>query len=321
MEKQNNRYVWLRLKVVIVAIAFLVIGIGLGGTYVTASQGNSATKLQRKYNFLSKRILIENPNDIIIDFKPLKKNIDDYINQQNGAGKINLYFEYLPTGSSIGFNEDDEVIGASLLKLPVAINIYKLAEEGKVDLDQKIALKQEWLNAGYGTLYQKGEGYKLTVRQAIQYALEDSDNTAAKMLFAILEKQQGSKNVNLLSFVDANYDVSASQTVLIGPQSYSSILKCLYYSCYLSKDHSQQILQYLTQSSAKNRLEKHLPIGTKVAHKIGSYEDDVQSDCGVVYLERRNYLLCVMVKGPDEQASEQIATLSQLVYDSVSRQK
>ncbi len=317
----STKHLSTKLKLTAVGIVFLVVGVAIGGWLCSSSQKNKTIQIQRKYNLLSKRVLIENPNDVLLDFRPLSKNIDDYLNKHDAQGKVNLYFEYLPTGSSIGLNEDEEVIGASLLKLPVVIKVYKLAEEGKVDLDQQVALKQEWLNDGFGTLYKKGVGHKLTIREAVQYALEDSDNTAAKLLFDILEKEEGANNVHLLDFVDANFAVAPTKTVLIGSQSYSSILKCLYFSCYLNKEDSQQILQYLTQSTAKNRLEKHLPVGVKVAHKIGSYEDEIQSDCGVVYLDRRNYLLCVMVRGSDVEASEHIASISKIVYDAVSLQK
>lgn len=312
-----KNWLWLGLLVV----GLLIIGVSVGWLLKTADEKDSTQQLQQTYSLLSKRILIDNPNDTLLDFRPLKSNIQKYIDENIGQDNISLYFEYLPTGSSIGFSEDKELIGASLLKLPVVINVYKLAEEGKINLDESVALKKDWLNSGYGTLYERGEGYKLTIREAVRYALEQSDNTAAKLLFDVLVKEQGSNSIRILDFVDANYAVAPSQTVLIGSQSYSSIIKCLYFSCYLSKDDSQQILRYLTMSSADNRLVEHLPTGIVVAHKIGSYEDTIQSDCGVVYLDKRNYMLCIMVQGSDHQASEQIAELSKIVYDAVSLQK
>lgn len=310
-----------RIKNLVLCVALLAVG--LVGGYVIANfvvQKNS-TALQEKYSLLSRRILIENPNDVILDFRKLNQDLQQYIDANIGQDKVSLYFEHLPTGSSIGINEDKEIIGASLLKLPVVITAYKYAEEGKLNLDELVPLKKEWLNDSYGDLYKKGEGYKISIREATQYALEKSDNTALLLLFDKIANIQGGPSANTLDFVDANFNTDPNQRVLIGAQSYSSVLKCLYFSCHLNKDNSQEILRYLTMSTASDRLTKHISNDIKVAHKIGTYGKNAQSDCGIVYLDKRNYLLCVMMIGEDGWASEHIATLSRIVYDAVSSQR
>lgn len=310
-----------KLKSTVAAGVLLLIGAVLGWLTVLSVQKNDAEQMQNRYDLLSKRILIENPNDVLLDFKPLKSEAQKYIETTVGVDNVSFYFEYLPTGSSIGINEDKEVIGASLLKLPVVINVYKLAEEGKIDLDETVALKKEYMNSGYGTLYEKGVGYKLTIREAAKYALQQSDNTAVLLLFDMLSKAEKTNTPQILDFVDANYATSATAQILIGSQSYSSVLKCMYFACYLSKDSSQEILYNLTLSESKERLPLHIPDSVRVAHKIGTYGDSAQSDCGIFFLEKRNYLLCVMVQGDDPQASKYIADLSKIVYDAVSSQK
>ena len=95
----------------------------------------------------------------------------------------------------------------------------------------------------------------------------------------------------------------------------------MYYSCYISPQDSQQILQYLTESPYNNRITADLPHNITVAHKIGEYNTpttNVQSDCGIVYLTNRNYLLCIMVTETDPEASSEIATISQTVYSYLS---
>ena len=308
-------------KIVILAISCTIVGVLLGGVIVQNRAQNYEAATRRRYNLLSKRILIEDPNDIILDFKALKTDVNQYIDTKIGKENISFYFEYLPTGYSIGTNEDKEVIGASLLKLPVVINVYKAAEEGKLDFDEKVALKQEWLNDGYGQLYKKGVGYELTIRQAAKLALIESDNTAIMLLFSKLAELENTKSPRILDFVDVNYDTNSKEQILIGAQSYSSILKCLYFACYLSKESSQEILYNLTQSESKDRLPLHIPNEVPIAHKIGTYDQAAESDCGIVYVEKRNYILCVMVQGSDENAINHIANLSKLVYESISASK
>ncbi len=199
------------------------------------------------------------------------------------------------------------------------MSVYKAAEQKKLDLDTPIALKQEWLNNSFGDLYKKGAGYKLSTRQAAQEALEASDNTAALLLFDAVTKAQGTSSPNLLGFVDANYGETKNNEVLIDSRSYSSILKCLYFACFLSKDNSQEILSYLALSKTNSRLTAKLPNNVKVAHKIGTFNTETQSDCGIFYLSKRNYVLCIMVDGQDPSASATIADLSSIVFEYLSK--
>lgn len=307
-----------KFKKVGIAVGCMLIGAIVGCSFLLVYKQSDSERLQERYDLLSKRILIENPNDILLDFKPLKIKTQQYIDAHVGVDNISFYFEYLPTGSSIGVNEDKPVIGASLLKLPVVVNVYKLAEEGKINLDETVPLKQEWLNNDYGTLYEKGAGFRLTIREAAKYALEQSDNTAVLLLFDSLSKAEKTTTPQILDFVDANFATNTKDQVLIGAQSYSSILKCLYFACYLNKDDSQEILHNLTLVESKERLPLHIPNNVQIAHKIGTYENSAQSDCGIFFLEKRNYLLCIMVQGDDPQASKNIADLSKIVYDAVS---
>ena len=304
-----------KLKIVILGVIIFASGVVLGGFGLRVINNKIAQEQQAKYDLLSRRVLIENPNDILLDFTPLKKELESYAANTVGKDKMSLYFEYLPTGSSIGINENKESVGASLLKLPVVINVYKLAEEGRLDLDRTVSIEKQWLNSSYGSLYKKGEGYELTIRRAAQYALEESDNTAVLLLMDMIARAPGGMQNGLFDFVDINYDVGSDDTVLIGSQAYASMLKCLYFSCFLNKDDSQEVLYHLTQATAKDRLAKSIPAGLDVAHKIGTFKEQTQSDCGIIYLDKRNYLLCIMVDEGEAEGSRHIAKVSQIVYE------
>jgi beta-lactamase class A len=278
---------------------------------------DKAQDLQAKYNFLAKRILVDNPNEAIVDFSPLKKQIGDYIAANGGEQQYSVFFEYLPTGVSIGFNEEQEIVGASLLKLPLAMHTYKLAEQGKVNFDEEFALEPDWLNSQYGELYKKGSGYKTTLRELVEVLLKDSDNTAALALYSKLGSVMDLEK-NLLTFLDTDYQVNEDERIFIGAEDYSAMLKCLYFACYTNKDDSQAILSLMTQSKFDNRLKLYLPNDAVVAHKIGTFEQQAQSDCGIFYVENRNYLLCVMGLGGDKEVSRKIGDISQIVYKYIT---
>ncbi len=292
------------------------------GGYTFRRMRNDAPKINQSkaaqvYSLLAKRLFLEDPNDTIINFSGLREQMRDYLESNNLKGSI--YFEYLPTGTSIRLNGDEELVAASLMKIPVVMELYKAAEQGSINLDTVVTLKQEWLDSAFGTLYQKGAGYRLTLRQAAEIALEQSDNTAVAAILASTQSLLRSEN-HVLNSLDVSYSRDEQKTLSISARAYSSFLKCLYFSCYLQQDDSQEILGYLTQSSFDSRLRSGVPKDVVIAHKIGTYSNKTQSDCGLVYEPKRNYLICVMLYVADDAASNaHIAKISELAYAYIKK--
>lgn len=294
-------------------------GIAVGARNAGPSSRATGSADANKYPLLAKRIFMDEPNDTVINFSPLRQDLRAYFKDHNLSG--GLYFEYLPTGTSVRVDGDEEYVAASLLKVPAAMDLYRAHELGKIDIDKKITLQQAWLDSGYGTLYQKGAGHSLSLREAAKIMLQDSDNTALK---AIASSMLNALKTEEYAFNSLDVDITqnADLSVSISPKSYSSFLKCLYFSCYVNTEHSQEILQHLT--SAKNA--DRLPAGVKdksikVAHKIGVFSEDTQSDCGIVYAPKRNYILCIMIKGTTSKSIDaHIAKMSQMAYEYVVRQ-
>ena len=272
------------------------------------------------FPLLAKRLFVENPNDTRINFSPLRKELNNYFKENNIKGSV--YFEYLPTGTSIRINPDTKYQAASLMKLPVAMELYKASEKGVVNLDEKIKLKEAWLNSGYGTLYEKGAGYELTLREAAQILLTESDNTALRAILASTEGKLDTSELALGS-LDIEFSLNQDDSINIGTRSYASFLKCLYFACYNTKEDSQEILSYLTETPFNDRITAGIDNKSiKVAHKIGVFNTKVQSDCGLVYLENNDYILCIMLEADDSTATNAVfKAMSEKVYNFVKKDK
>lgn len=308
----NKSKVTIGIFIIIGVISVFVLGLNIGRKNVTPP-----TVTSKDYPLLSRRIFIENPNDTRINFSGLRKELNQYFKDNKLGGT--LYFEYLPTGTSVRVNPSQEFRAASLIKTPVAMELYKAAEKNLVDLDKKRPLKQEWLNSDYGELYKKGMGYELSLREAAKILLSESDNTALRMII------DATANLQIEDRALGALDIEFSQTskngeINIGTRSYASFFKCLYFACYNTKEHSQEILDYLTQSKFDNRLTAGInnDKNIKIAHKIGVFNTQVQSDCGIVYVENKNYVLCIMLEGDDTpETNTHIAELSRRAYDFI----
>jgi len=306
-----------KIPMLIVCVVLCIASFAGGYLLHGANRSATYTNTDQSSNFplLAKRLFLEDPSDTIINFSKLREDLKAYMSKNSLNGS--LYFEYLPTGTSVRIDGDDEQVAASLMKIPVVMEMYREAELGRIDIDQKIALKSEWLDKDFGDLYKKGAGYELTLREAAKEALLKSDNTAVAM---ILYSTRGilSLNENVISSLDVSFSRDDKSQIAISARSYASFLKCLYFSCYINYKNSQEVLESLTMTEFNNRLRLGVPKEVKLAHKIGTYSNITQSDCGIIYEEKRNYLLCVMLQAPDNSTGNaHIAALSKLTYDYI----
>jgi beta-lactamase class A len=300
----------------------IIVGLNvLGWVLFTASHSTQKnSNVRANYPLLSARIFADNPNDILINFVPLRKQLETKFAALPAGTKYSFYFEYLPSGTSIRIGEDNVLVAASLIKVPLVMNLYRAAEMGKINLDQVVTIQESELDNAYGDLWQKGAGTQLTLRQLAQLTLEKSDNTASRVIYdhvkGLLDEEDQS-----LAQLDVDQSLENGQAV-IDAISYTSVLKSLYFSSYVNRDHSQELLGYLAQSVEHNRLTKNLPSNVTVAHKNGVYNQNwSESDCGLVYVPKRPYAICVMVGLPETEADTFIANTSKTIYDYVTQAK
>jgi beta-lactamase class A len=301
-------------------LAVNVVLLGVNGFLFLTHNDSSAENANTQYPYLSKRIFTESQNDILINFTPLRQAMRDYVNKQNG--NLGVYFEYLPSGTSVGVNDQMEVKIASLVKIPVIMAAYKTAEDGKLDLNKTMTIDQDDLDKSFGDLWKQGAGAKITVSEAINLMLTKSDNTATRVLTDELPEFAVD---NVFDSLDLPKEREGGFAV-ISPKSYTSIMRSLYLSSYIQREHSNLILDALTKTSFSDKLPAGVPEEVAVAHKIGVYDQDSQhpvySDCGVVYAPNRPYSLCVMTKDLDENTSRQhMQLLSKMVYGYVAQVK
>lgn len=270
-----------------------------------------------KYPLLSKRIFVENPNDNIINFIPLRAAMNEYAKEL--PEETGIYFEYLPTGTSIGVNEKMEINLASLVKIPLVMGVYRQIEKGQLRREDVLTIHKDDLDKGFGDLWKKGVGTTLTVEEAVRLALVNSDNTASNVLRSTIPPQ----TIDLVfDSLDIPKDLNGTLHI-ISPKNYSSILRSLYLSSYLKEESSNEILDILTQTIYADKIAAGVPKDVGVAHKIGVFSSKKQaeetfSDCGIVYAPQKPYLLCIMTKSNEERAREIMKTFSKMIYEYIT---
>lgn len=271
---------------------------------------------QQDFTYLSRRIFTEHKNDIFINFVPLRIALRDYVSAQQV--RISMYFEYLPSGSTIGINDSDEYAMASLVKVPTVMAVYKKIAEGELHKDQMLTVKTEDINQNFGTFWQQGVGAQITLQEAIEKTLIDSDNTTHNMLYNLLSIED---RRDIYSDLDIFFSANGP---FVSAKSYSSILKNLYLSLYLSNADSNEILTYLSRSSYNTYLRAGVDSTVPFAHKMGVLNtvngERISSDCGIVYLPQRPYVLCVLIFSEEAAPVEtHMKYISRIIYEYISK--
>jgi beta-lactamase class A len=315
----------MRKKIIIFFL--FVVALAAGGT-IGIFGYRYITSCKVKYLFINSNLSCDG-NQTFDKSNPitLKDKISTYIDSKKTSGDLSqasVYFRDLKDGPTLGINEDDLYISASLLKLPIALTLYKLSEDGKPDiLNQDLEFKVVGDPDGLVQYFkpkktpQVGSVYKIS--ELIFDSLVYSDNLSNDILKSYLTQAGNGQDLILSTLKDLGLvepaTVSAND---ISTRAYASIFRQLFNASYLSNKNSETILNILSQSDFDSGIAAGVPTDIKVANKFGERDlinEKQLHDCGIVYFPGNPYLVCVMTRGKDyDTLASVISDISKMVY-------
>jgi reactive intermediate/imine deaminase len=96
--------------------------------------------------------------------------------------KTALYVKHLTTGEEIAIRADQSFNSQSVIKIPIMIRAFQLADAGRLNLDERVTLTRADLRDGTGVFQYLDLGSSPTLRDLIQQMIVTSDNTATDIL-------------------------------------------------------------------------------------------------------------------------------------------
>jgi beta-lactamase class A len=317
-----------RQKTEMILIAFLIFSIlvNIGLTIYNTKILIQNTQLRKEvfnennnqFELLSPNIAWLGVNDFLekqktftISYQDLKPAIEQTLTD-NANGYYGFYFEDLVTGAWLGINEREEFVPVSLLKVPLMIAVLKEVEQGGLSLNDEIEILPSDVDMAWGDLADK-LGQKFTIKVLLEHMIQDSDNTAFRVLYRILPPQRIGETLLAVG-------LPSDTTRAITPKLYSNMLRSLYLSSYLRRPLSEIALNIMLYTKYNSQIPAGVPSNVPVAHKIGFYfQEGYYHDCGIVYVPKKPYILCVMsVNTTQIEANRVISTVSKIVYDYVT---
>ena len=109
-------------------------------------------------------------------------------------GQMGLYMKHVESGKELSIDSDKIFPLGSVFKIAVMMEVYRQADEGLLDLDEKVKLESRNFCIGSGILQYLTPGLEMTIRDLVTLMIIATDNTASETLW----KRVGIQRVNML---------------------------------------------------------------------------------------------------------------------------
>jgi beta-lactamase class A len=279
------------------------------------------------------------PGDgLTLDIQDLRKSLEREI-KESGA-EVGLAFKDLESGKSLLIQADVMMHAASLMKVPVMIEVFRRAEQGQFQLDEKILVKNEFKSIVDGSLYSltvtddsDDDIYQyidkeLSIRELVHRMITVSSNLATNILIELVDAQNVMRTLNELGIHKMKVlrgveDIKAYEWDLNNQTdalSMMQVMLSLSEGSACSEEACEEMIEILSQQKFRAKIPAGIPDGIRVANKTGSITR-IDHDAAIVFPEeRRPYVLVVLTRGIDNrvEAESLIAGLSKVIYQRIA---
>jgi beta-lactamase class A len=250
---------------------------------------------------------------------------------RNLDGVMGIAILDLTDGRKYLLHANDVFAQASSIKICVLAELYRQAQQGKLKLTDLYTVNASDLVQDSDIMGGLTPGVtKVTLRDLATMMVAVSDNSATNVLI----DRVGMENVN--AFLDSQslthtrlrrkmMDLKApseGRENVSTPVEMMALLEALYRGKVLNKEKTDDFFKMLA-THKDSWIPRDLPEDLKVADKPGALEG-VRNDSGVVFVEKRPYVLCVMTtylrrERDGEEAISKISLAAWRMFDRIAR--
>jgi beta-lactamase class A len=116
------------------------------------------------------------------------------------AGRIGFFVRDLASGADYGWNSDERFPPASVIKLPVMIELYRQAADGRLDLDKRLRLPDDISTHGTGVLKKKEPPVELLIHEYANLMMIHSDNMATDFIIRTVSTKATNQFLDVQGF-------------------------------------------------------------------------------------------------------------------------
>jgi beta-lactamase class A len=249
----------------------------------------------------------------------------------NLDGVMGVAIEDLKTGDQFFLHENEVFAQASSIKITVLADLYLQVQQGKLKLTDPYTVQSSDLVPDSDIMGGLTSGVtRVTLRDLATMMVAVSDNSATNVLI----DRVGMDNVNAMlgslglahtrlrrKMMDLEAAKQGRENIST-PREMMTLLEAIYRGKLLDKESTADFFKVLS-TNKDSWIPRDLPAGVQIANKPGSLEG-VRNDSGIVFVEGRPYVICVMTafltnERDGEQAISKISLAAWRMFDRLSR--
>jgi beta-lactamase class A len=223
-------------------------------------------------------------------------------------GRAGIWVRHLTTGEQAGTRAGETFNSASVIKIPVLVLAFQMADRGELELDERIEIRKEDVRGGSGIFRYHDPGLRPTLRDVLLQMVITSDNTATDMAIAKVGgvarvnawlAEKGSNGLKLTQTTgdlfakyaaltpsdDRNAKTNGDRTYWLGeitPEATGRMIEGIEKKTIASTASCDDMLRMMrAQQAGQRRLNHYLQV--PVAHKTGDFPPVLANDVGVIY--------------------------------------
>jgi beta-lactamase class A len=262
----------------------------------------------------------------VIDKRAERRHLLDRVSiaiqaaREEFPGECAIHFIDIESDLSLDVEGNRQFESASLMKLVVITELYRLVQVGQLDIDHPLTLERKHIVGGSGDLKDLEPGLTFPIRVLAEKMITQSDNTATQMLTDFLTKDalnDSTKNLGLQG-TTINRDIYDFAAIERGQDNYITAKDAAVLLSQLAREElpgSEQIHAILERQQRNDMIGSGMPKNIKIAHKTGEL-NGVVHDVGIVYAPRGSYVLSMLSDKVTnkEMAVKVFSKLSQEIY-------
>ena len=257
--------------------------------------------------------------------------------EPSGA-EVAVAFRMLDGSAEVLIDPDKPFHAASTMKVPVMIELYRQAQQGTIELDDALPVRNDFKSIVDGSPYQLSVGddsdrevyanigKTMTLRQLNEAMITVSSNFATNLLIEKLGVDSvrktvarlGADGMQVLRGVEDSKAFAAGKNNSTTARGLLVLLEKLGRSEAVSGQRDGEMVEVLKRQKFNDAIPAGVPPGTPVAHKTGSITR-IHHDAGIVY-GPRPYVLVILTRGIQDQkvSAPLMASISRAVWEHAS---
>jgi beta-lactamase class A len=239
--------------------------------------------------------------------KGLQRALDESL--ARFPGRAGIWVKDLGTGVEGSVRADETFNSASVIKIPILLLAYQMADKGTLSLDERITIRKEDIRGGSGIFRYHDVGLQPTLRDVLMQMVITSDNTATDIAIAKVGgvdrvnawlKENGyadtlrltqttgelfAKYAALPQGANRNERTNKDRAYWLGemtPRATGRMLEAIQKETLVSAKSSQEIIRVMRAQQAGARRLPHY-VSSPIAHKTGDFPPVLANDVGIIY--------------------------------------